>query len=123
MTGTTSGAGTLFSEVRVARSLVFCVVFCRSLFVFLSFFFCPLCFTDSHYPLTLYQRNPDMNHKFWNIGSTEKCISHMQGSCWNVATYKWKFHNRIIEIISFVVILKSTLRKFYRNHHDLIKRC
>jgi len=28
-----------FSEVRVARFLVFCVVFCRSLFVFLSFIF------------------------------------------------------------------------------------
>jgi hypothetical protein len=32
----------LFSGVRVARSLVFCVVFCRSLLVFLSFFFGPL---------------------------------------------------------------------------------
>ena len=28
----------LFSGVRVAQSLVFCVVFCRSLFVLLSFF-------------------------------------------------------------------------------------
>ena len=35
---------TVFSGVRVARSLVFCVVFfCRSLFVFLSFFFRSLC--------------------------------------------------------------------------------
>jgi hypothetical protein len=33
-----------FSEVRVARSLVFCVVFCRLLFVLLSFFYCPLCY-------------------------------------------------------------------------------
>ena len=31
-----------FSEVRVARSLVFCVMFCRSLFVLLSFFPWPL---------------------------------------------------------------------------------
>ena len=29
--------------VHVARSLVFCVVFCRSLFVLLSLFFWPLC--------------------------------------------------------------------------------
>ena len=29
----------VFNAVRVTRSLVFCVVFCRSLFVFLSFFF------------------------------------------------------------------------------------
>ena len=33
----------LFSGVRVARSLVFCVVFCRSLFVPLSLVFLPLC--------------------------------------------------------------------------------
>jgi hypothetical protein len=32
-----------FSGVRVTRSLVFCVVFCRSLFVLLSFFFWSLC--------------------------------------------------------------------------------
>jgi hypothetical protein len=32
----------VFSGVRVALSLVFCVVFCRSLFVLLSFFFWPL---------------------------------------------------------------------------------
>ena len=33
----------VFSEVCVARSFVFCVMFCRSLFVLLSFFFWPLC--------------------------------------------------------------------------------
>jgi hypothetical protein len=45
-TGTTCGTGTaypsgasqMFSGVRVARSLVFCVMFCKSLFVILSFF-------------------------------------------------------------------------------------
>ena len=31
------------SGVHVVQSLVFCVVFCRSLFVILFFFFCPLC--------------------------------------------------------------------------------
>ena len=53
--GATSEAGTaypfgaheftplVFSGVPVARSLVFCVVFYRSLFVLLSFFFSPLC--------------------------------------------------------------------------------
>jgi hypothetical protein len=34
----------VFSGVRVARSLVLCVMFCRSLFVLLSLFFCPLCY-------------------------------------------------------------------------------
>ena len=49
-TGVTSGAGTaypartpeftpVFSGIRDAQSLVFCVMFCRSLFVLLSFFF------------------------------------------------------------------------------------
>ena len=33
----------VFSGVRVARSLIFCVVYCRWLFVLLSFFFWPLC--------------------------------------------------------------------------------
>jgi hypothetical protein len=33
----------VFCGVRVARSLVLCVMFCRSLFVLLYFFFWPLC--------------------------------------------------------------------------------
>ena len=33
----------VFSGVRVTQSLVLCVMCCRSLFVFLSFFICPLC--------------------------------------------------------------------------------
>ena len=33
----------VFSWVRVAESVVFCVMFCRSLFVLLYFFFWPLC--------------------------------------------------------------------------------
>ena len=34
----------VFSGVRVTQSLVLCVMFCRSLLIFLSFFFLPLCF-------------------------------------------------------------------------------
>ena len=33
----------VFGGVRVARSLVFCAVFCRLFFLLLSFFFWPLC--------------------------------------------------------------------------------
>ena len=47
--GVTIGAGTsnqisspIFSGVSVAQSVVFCLMFCRSLFVLLSFFFWPL---------------------------------------------------------------------------------
>ena len=54
MKGATSGAGTAYTYgdiefttgylgVRVTRTLVFCVMFCRSLFVLLSSFFWPLC--------------------------------------------------------------------------------
>ena len=38
----------VFNGVRVTRSLVSCVMFCRSLFVMLSFFFRPLCCLSFH---------------------------------------------------------------------------
>jgi hypothetical protein len=46
----------VFNEVRIAQSFVFCLVFCRSLFVYLPFFlliivFSVLPFTTSGYPL------------------------------------------------------------------------
>jgi len=48
----------VFSGVPVARSLVFCVMFCESLFVFLSFYFChsAVCpsITASEYPFGSY---------------------------------------------------------------------
>jgi hypothetical protein len=44
------------SRVRVARSLVFCVVFCRSLFVLLAIVLSVLLrFTDSDYPIGIFQ--------------------------------------------------------------------
>ena len=44
----------VFSVVHVTRSLVFCVMFCRSLFVLLYFFFWPLCclFFDIRFLIT-----------------------------------------------------------------------
>ena len=50
----------VFCGVRVARSLVFCVVFCRSLFVILYFLFWPLCClfffdTDSDYSFGIFK--------------------------------------------------------------------
>jgi hypothetical protein len=56
---------------------------------------------------TLYQWNPDRNHKLWNIVSSEREIYSICRCCWNVATYKWKVHNEKIEIISFVVKFRS----------------
>jgi hypothetical protein len=62
----TSGAGAVnnseASGVRVARSLVFYIMFCRSLFVLLSFFFFwplyRLQFTASDYPSGIFNRPP-----------------------------------------------------------------
>jgi hypothetical protein len=53
---------------------------------------------------TLYQGNPDRNHKLWNIVSIERYILHIQvllECCYII--YRWKVHNGKIEIISFVV--------------------
>ena len=40
---------------------------------------------------TLYQGNPDMNHKLWNVGSTERYILYMQAlmECWKTCTNHW----------------------------------
>ena len=63
MTGVTSGAELLtlpehlcspplFSWVRVARSIVLCLVFCRSFFLLLTIFYCPLhCLSSFDLPL------------------------------------------------------------------------
>ena len=48
---------------------------------------------------TFYQRNPDRKHKLWNIVSSERYILHMQVLLECCYTYKWKVHNRKIEII------------------------
>ena len=66
-----------------------------------------------------YQINPGRNHKLWNIVSSERYILHMQvlleWCCSNVATYRWKVHNRKIEIIccrkvSFLTDLQCRFR-------------
>ena len=56
----------VFSGVRVTRSLLLCVLFCRSLFVLLSFFFWPWCclsFFDLRILIThLVSSNSSWNH-------------------------------------------------------------
>jgi hypothetical protein len=83
-TGVTCVAGTVyhlgvpeftpgfFGEVRVARTIVFCVVFCRVLFVIVSLFIWPLhCISfalrllitllvSSHFSLSITMSNPDL---------------------------------------------------------------
>jgi hypothetical protein len=84
MADATSGAGTpefipVFSGVRIARGLVFCVVFCMSLFVLLYFFFWPLrclSFFDLHihfdYPFGIFKLFFTIykNSTFFKIGFT-----------------------------------------------------
>jgi len=48
--------------IRVARSLAFCVMFCRPLFVLLSFFFCPLCCLSFWLPLWYLQKTFLIKH-------------------------------------------------------------
>ena len=41
-------------------------------------------YVASQLAATFYQGNPDMNHKLWNVGSTERYILYMQAlmECW-----------------------------------------
>jgi uncharacterized protein YqkB len=43
--------------------------------------------------------------------------------CWNVATYKWKVHNRKIEIISFVVKFRSSIQLLLPVIQTIVCRC
>ena len=63
---------------------------------------------------TIYQRNPDRNYNFGNIGSTKIysiCSLHVLLEC---ATYKWKVNNGKIEIISSTFCICSSIYKNIR---------
>ena len=69
----------IFNGVRVTRSLVLCVMFCRSLFVLLYFFFWAILFsvllryTDSDYPFGISKLFHDiMSSKLYIISFCEK---------------------------------------------------
>jgi len=53
-----------------------------------------------------YQGNPYMNHKLWNIVSTERYS--ICRCCWDGATYKWKIHNLKIKINALFKFWLST---------------
>jgi hypothetical protein len=57
----------VFSGVRVAHYLLFCVIFCRLLFFLLSFLFCPfsvlLRITASDFPFGVFKRLLKKNRK------------------------------------------------------------
>ena len=76
-TGATSGAGTanpsgapsVLRRVRVAQSLIFCVVFCMSLFVPLSFLFKPLYYQFFFYLRLLISTLVPSSFSFWFLFS------------------------------------------------------
>ena len=78
----------VFSAVSLARSLFFCVVFCRSLFVFLSFLFSPLCF-DLQILIPLWNLQTLLGEKslvFDYLSASE--IWPDKGSLWQEGPYK-----------------------------------
>ena len=55
MTCSTGGTGAVFSVIRVARSLVFCIVFYRLLYVPLTNVLSDIQFTDTDYPFGVFK--------------------------------------------------------------------
>ena len=63
----------VLSGVHISRSLVLCVMFCRSLFVLLYFFFWPLCclsFFDLRILITPLVSSNSSSIRFWNWSSS-----------------------------------------------------
>ena len=89
----------VFSGVRVAPSLVFCLMFCRSLFVFFYFFFWPLCclFFDIRILITiLVSSNSSFRCSFilrriWSYkrGNQNLYIEDGQTTQWSKEMDKW----------------------------------
>ena len=118
----------VFSGVRVTRSLVLCVMFCRSLFVFFSFFFLPLCclsFFDLRNlitPLVSSISASPFSVAGFVVGSpTPKpfscyaCVDLPSGETCNTTTVCPAGHVRIISIwlLIWFTILQSSLCRSY----------
>jgi len=83
----------VFSGVRVVQSLVFCVVFCRSLFVLLYFFHLAIVlyvlhrFMDSDYPFDIFRLFLLVRHtRTWLIFSWYSCFLWK----WNSWSQSWQ---------------------------------
>ena len=94
--GATCGAGTAyssgapeltlgFSGVRVARSVVFCVMFCLSLFVSLSFSFWPLCcmsfFAFPFLNTPLVSSSFSYKRSYWKVEKVECNMNQHNHNC------------------------------------------
>jgi len=74
----------VYSGVRIARSFVFFVVFCRSLLVHLSFFFWPLYFLSCDVRLLKLFLYKDLNFTIWYLFLYFICHLHKS----SILTYK-----------------------------------
>jgi hypothetical protein len=94
-----------FNEVCVAQSLVFCVVFCRSLFVLLYIFFCALCclfFFDLRILITpLVSSNSSLKSYLQNcIQSNYSCFYPSDANVYDSKLFKIFFSKNIYKFIN-----------------------
>jgi hypothetical protein len=94
----TCGAGTanpsgapeftpVFSGVRVARSLLFCIMFCRSLFIRLYFFFWPFCCLSFFDLRLLVTSLISLNFSYFDDDASVTNIQSGQFSCLTIGGY------------------------------------
>ena len=109
-----------FNGVCVAQSLVFCVVFCRSLFVLLYFFFCPLfClfFFDLRILITpLVSSNSSLKSYLQNcIQSNYSCFYPSDANVYDSKLFKIFFSKNIYKLyISTLCQADHILSKQYK---------
>jgi hypothetical protein len=148
MTGATSGDGVstlpehlssrrVVGGVRVARSLIFCVVFCRSVFVLFWFSFgrCVVFFFDLRILITLCYLQALWNTCDFsyficsNISASPAYVVYISQSIQYYRTWgyyhdfldKWILLTRKLLNQGFLVVkLKSPLQQYYGRHHDVI---
>jgi hypothetical protein len=107
----------VFSGVRVAQSLVFCVVFCRSLFVLLCFFFWSLyCLSFFDWQFTI-SDCPFHIFKFFLIPSSRKSLlnflSYQQSTCPQFFVIYWCFIRRLVFSLNYFYIFLYWSLIFY----------
>ena len=109
-----------FNEVCVAQSLVFCVVFCRSLFVLLYIFFCALCslfFFDLRILITpLVSSNSSLKSYLQNcIQSNYSCFYPSDANVYDSKLFKIFFSKNIYKLyISTLCQADHILSKQYK---------
>ena len=101
--------------VNVARSLVFCVVFCKSLFAFLSFFDTVLSvllrFTASDYPFSIFKFVLHIHSRYSNLSFMSwKCQNVMcqNNTCFTIRTKGITHICSLYSKIAFIINVRQT---------------